>query len=585
MKRYFLLIVVFFLLIAGNSNAQNFFPLSVGNKYQIKHYHDNPEFGSTYTNYTTKYIIVDSLVYNNEIFYKYNNNYFLYDTVQQKLFIYSSYYGKQLAADFNLNSGEEFISYIRGSPETAVCEGTQLINVFGQSRLGWRMEIIFGDPPFITKYDYTFVDEIGSYYYSEDGPGYDPNNRVFDSYTYYSAIIDSQIYNYINLSITLLTILQDTQLSDFPFGLNVAVSLPQMELLGSLYLYTMVVRDSVMIWEGTANFNFTTLNVSVNPAPSDLEVGDEVRLKIVATDNTIFENHTELPTNGYFSIKVLPDQMILKLYPLAVGNKWIYDGVFSDQTENYSYSYIREVDSLVMMQNQHSYFRLKEYQQGLEVGTYYERVDSLSGTVYRYAADSLQSGYEYLIDDLTAGTNDTIFSYRFPANAPYAMIAEGDTTILQFLTYYKTYDSNYLVEFQYNLAMRMGLTSIYNYFDFGSDIKILRGAIVNNIVYGDTSLTVLRDNPEKISDFSLFQNYPNPFNPVTTIRYTIGDYGPVLIKVFDVLGNEVSTLVNEEKPAGRYSIVFDAGNLTSGIYFYRLKAGSFSETKKLILLK
>ncbi|MBT8387195.1 MAG: T9SS type A sorting domain-containing protein [Ignavibacteria bacterium] len=86
-------------------------------------------------------------------------------------------------------------------------------------------------------------------------------------------------------------------------------------------------------------------------------------------------------------------------------------------------------------------------------------------------------------------------------------------------------------------------------------------------------------------DFALEQNYPNPFNPSTTIRYSIRESTLVSIKVYDVLGTEVVTLVNEVKPAGKYTISFDASTIASGIYFYKLKAGSFVETRKMILLK
>jgi len=88
-----------------------------------------------------------------------------------------------------------------------------------------------------------------------------------------------------------------------------------------------------------------------------------------------------------------------------------------------------------------------------------------------------------------------------------------------------------------------------------------------------------------VSNFSLSQNYPNPFNPATTIRYEIPERRFVTIKVYDVLGNEVSTLVDEEKASGSYEIKIDGNELTSGIYFYQLKAGSFVETKKMILVK
>jgi hypothetical protein len=85
--------------------------------------------------------------------------------------------------------------------------------------------------------------------------------------------------------------------------------------------------------------------------------------------------------------------------------------------------------------------------------------------------------------------------------------------------------------------------------------------------------------------FNLSQNYPNPFNPGTTISYQLKLSGHVTLKVYDLLGNEVATLVNEEKPAGIYSVVFDAGKLSSGIYLYKLQAGNFVETKKMTLLK
>ena len=95
----------------------------------------------------------------------------------------------------------------------------------------------------------------------------------------------------------------------------------------------------------------------------------------------------------------------------------------------------------------------------------------------------------------------------------------------------------------------------------------------------------VKEPAQSLDNFSLEQNYPNPFNPVTTINYTIAAKELVSIKVYDVLGNEIATLVNEEKPAGNYSVNFNASKLSSGVYFYRMQAGGFVETKKLILMK
>ena len=86
-------------------------------------------------------------------------------------------------------------------------------------------------------------------------------------------------------------------------------------------------------------------------------------------------------------------------------------------------------------------------------------------------------------------------------------------------------------------------------------------------------------------DFILFQNYPNPFNPTTKIQYAVSNRQFISLNVYDVLGNEIAVLVNEEKPSGTYEVDFDASNLPSGVYMYRLTSGNISLSKKLILLK
>ncbi|MHA2100147.1 MAG: T9SS type A sorting domain-containing protein, partial [Candidatus Kariarchaeaceae archaeon] len=104
--------------------------------------------------------------------------------------------------------------------------------------------------------------------------------------------------------------------------------------------------------------------------------------------------------------------------------------------------------------------------------------------------------------------------------------------------------------------------------------------------YIDSSVTAIPYEKNSLPDkYALHQNYPNPFNPSTTINYQIPELSLVTIKIYDVLGSEVVTLVNEEKPAGYYDIEFDASILSSGIYIYQLKTGMFIQTKKMVLLK
>jgi hypothetical protein len=101
----------------------------------------------------------------------------------------------------------------------------------------------------------------------------------------------------------------------------------------------------------------------------------------------------------------------------------------------------------------------------------------------------------------------------------------------------------------------------------------------------ESRITSINNDNFTPENFALAQNYPNPFNPATTINYQIPAKSNVTLKIFNILGKEISTLVNEEKPAGLYQVNFDASNLPSGVYFYRLQAGNFAETKKMLLLK
>jgi hypothetical protein len=123
-------------------------------------------------------------------------------------------------------------------------------------------------------------------------------------------------------------------------------------------------------------------------------------------------------------------------------------------------------------------------------------------------------------------------------------------------------------------------------------------AIVSSVDNGVDSLFVLYnlgggtvgiDDPdiqEEIpTSFSLAQNFPNPFNPTTTIQFSLPKSGDITLKIYNLLGEEVKTLVDEFREAGKHSVQFNANNRASGIYFYRIQSGSFVETKKMILLR
>ena len=118
----------------------------------------------------------------------------------------------------------------------------------------------------------------------------------------------------------------------------------------------------------------------------------------------------------------------------------------------------------------------------------------------------------------------------------------------------------------------------------------LDGPGIYKIAVSELGITTSVEQTEELAyNYELSQNYPNPFNPSTTIRFSIPESGFVTLKIYDMLGKEVASLVNEELPTGTYNAVFDASssskNLSSGVYLYRLKANNFVQTKKLTLIK
>jgi hypothetical protein len=118
-----------------------------------------------------------------------------------------------------------------------------------------------------------------------------------------------------------------------------------------------------------------------------------------------------------------------------------------------------------------------------------------------------------------------------------------------------------------------------------SSIMILPFEFINGEISISLSVGVKEHQNNLPTEFKLFQNYPNPFNPTTTIQFDIPKASFVTLKVYNILGQEVATLVNEKREAGRYEAKFKASTLSSGVYFYRLQAGDYASTKKFVLIK
>jgi hypothetical protein len=174
--------------------------------------------------------------------------------------------------------------------------------------------------------------------------------------------------------------------------------------------------------------------------------------------------------------------------------------------------------------------------------------------------------------DIRNGTNSDIYAQRINA-----------TGVLQWITNGVAICTAGNDQFEPTIVSAGTGSAIITWYDIRTGDYDIYAQLVN--ASGGLGLLTSVEEEFTPEEFLLSQNYPNPFNPTTRIQYQVSSISQVSLKVYDILGNEVATLVNEEKPAGSYEVEFNAAGLSSGIYFYKLNAGSFVQTKKMILLK
>ena len=229
-----------------------------------------------------------------------------------------------------------------------------------------------------------------------------------------------------------------------------------------------------------------------------------------------------------------------------------------------------------------------------------------SGTfadLYSVNIESNQNGF-------SVGNDGTILKYIKDSNstilpvelATFSVAYKGNNIELKWITATEVNNKGFEIERKTdNLWKTIGFVSgkgtntNTNKYYFVDNIKNVsyNGSIVYRLkqvdydgTYKYSNEVVVRVNSNPV-EYSLMQNYPNPFNPSTVIKYSVSENTHVILKIFDVLGREVSTLLDEEKTVGKYTINFNAAQagLSSGTYFYTIKAGNFFQTKKMLLLK
>ncbi|MBS4034016.1 MAG: T9SS type A sorting domain-containing protein [Ignavibacterium sp.] len=278
------------------------------------------------------------------------------------------------------------------------------------------------------------------------------------------------------------------------------------------------------------------------------------------------------------------------IYPLELGNIWV--------TRDFwwrPYYRLEIVDSGVVIEGE-SYFKTKctyrTIHGSLNESFIYHRITD-SEYVIRFDSSGLYVNPKvkyYKVDtqpgdywqNLTIISGSEIIHY-FVVDTSYYLVFGTSTKVREiFVTDSSGYE-NYTF-----WSEEFGLLEHYVHdFELGNYIY-LRGCVIDGVLYGDTTfLTVGVDDIQTtpVAEYKLFQNYPNPFNPTTTIEYELKEYALVNLKVYDLLGNEVAELINEEKYAGRYSSSFNGNGLSSGVYFYKLTIGGNTQVRKMILMR
>ncbi|MCF6270161.1 MAG: T9SS type A sorting domain-containing protein [Melioribacteraceae bacterium] len=295
------------------------------------------------------------------------------------------------------------------------------------------------------------------------------------------------------------------------------------------------------------------------------------------------------------------DEDPFEYYPLDIGNYWEYDvrsGPDPYHTE-YRYSYWVEVVGDTILNNGKTYkILLKGYFNDSSTEKIFERIDSSTSSVFRF-----ENEREYKIDSLACSEKDTILSSRYSEgnNGTYCKEIREKEVFGKTLRVKHLDNFVYIPNTEYELANGIGLIANYSW-EMGSNEEYLQYARIKGKEYGTrVDVEMIESIPKK---FSLSQNYPNPFNPSTTIKYSIPSVqtpllggvggGLVTLKVYDILGREVATLVNKEQKPGNYEVQFSAssgansarGGLTTGVYFYRLHTSTgFIESRKMVLIK
>ncbi len=280
-------------------------------------------------------------------------------------------------------------------------------------------------------------------------------------------------------------------------------------------------------------------------------------------------------------------QNIITSYPLKVGNVFVFKRVsYNSFPYEYDSSYERSVITKDTVVNSKRYFSIYNYPFYF-MQSFLFRFDTVNGRFIKYDPSVNCRNFikESLMDSLWVSLNDSVHFcsvYLNKCSDTNSVFKFGISCFARKVFY--SFEAG--IHYSYDTKVYASKFGLLEYESGGGGVTgngwtkyTLVGCLIDNVLYGDTT------NYIRIQKFSLSQNYPNPFNPSTKIKLDIPKASFVKLIIYDELGREVVTLVNEDMKAGTFEADWDASNYSSGIYFYRIISEGFSDTKKMVLLK
>lgn len=557
--RTLFLSTLIFVTFSFSSLAQNWFPLEVGNEAQfdiirsIRYVYGGGSYGGI--NFSTLKILDSAFINGKKYFY--SNGFFdfphgtllRYDIDSSRLFVYQN--------------GNEYLYMDFLLPDSTFFSQIQPNNTSLLARTGTSSAVILGDTMTLKSFYRLTGNKYGLYYFA-------PNIGIVKQYENTSAAMtvftsfDLIEYFYSDNQGSIIhkkhdynANIQFNQISSLNFGENLQQefiithplsykTIPQYPYTGRTYLNN-VCLDYYYSNGIDSGYNgqypidsLSEIDFSLNYSVDTLKYinGYSLYYRIVAKDKGIVPSYYYKPISGYHKLVYSPSR-----HQVLFSEDSIYVPTLSDSG----------------------------FTKIVNTSEFPVRIDSIIsvGSFYGYWGNFSKPGFEYpfyLFQTMPGFMGDTLG----------IIIPPHDSINVSFYNVDLCPICDYEVQEYFEDTLRFVFTFLDgNIYSFDKSI----------LISGEGHPSDVEDEDVLPSEFVLEQNYPNPFNPTTKITWQSPVAGIQSIKVYDVLGNEVATLVNEYRNAGSYELEFDAEKLSSGVYFYQLRAGDFAETKKMILLK